>query len=55
MFYSLLGRMVWFGLKLFLRRKYGPTYVPKSLLAGGTVAVAIALTLAILRATRSDS
>ena len=30
MFYSLVGRMVWFGLKLFLRNKYGPTYVPKS-------------------------
>ena len=41
MFYSLLGRTVWFGLKLFLRRKYGPTYVPKSLLAGATVAVAV--------------
>ena len=52
MFYSLLGRVVWFGLKFALRRKYGPTYVPKSLLAGGTVAVAQALTLAILRATR---
>ena len=25
MFYSLLGRVVWYGLKLFLRRKYGPT------------------------------
>ena len=35
MFYSLLGRTVWYGLKLFLRRKYGSTYVPKSLLAGG--------------------
>jgi len=34
MFYSLLGRIVWAGLKLFLRRKYGRTYVPKSLLAG---------------------
>jgi hypothetical protein len=54
MFYSLLGRVVWYGLKLFLRRKYGPTYVPKSLVAGGTVAVAIAVTVAILRATRSD-
>jgi hypothetical protein len=54
MFYSLLGRMVWYGLKLFLRRKYGPTYVPKSLLAGGTVAVAIAVTLAVLRARSSD-
>jgi hypothetical protein len=28
--------------------------VPKSVLAGGTVAVAIALTLAILRATRDS-
>ena len=46
--------MVWFGLKFALRRKYGPTYVPKSLLAGGAVAVAIALTLAILRATRDS-
>ena len=42
MFYSLLGRMVWYGLKLFLRHKYGPTYVPKSLVAGGTVAIALA-------------
>ena len=55
MFYSLLGRMVWFGLKFFLRRKYGPTYVPKTLLAGGTVAVAIAVTVAVLRAARSAS
>ena len=46
MFYSLLGRIVWFGLKTFLRRKYGPTYVPKSVLAGGTVAVALAVSLA---------
>jgi hypothetical protein len=54
MFYSLLGRLVWHGLKLFLRRKYGRTYVPKPLLAGGTVAVAIAVTLAVLRARSSD-
>ncbi|MDA0185683.1 hypothetical protein OJ997_35590 [Solirubrobacter phytolaccae] len=54
MFYSLLGRVVWFGLKFVLRRKYGPTYVPKSLLAGGTIAVAIAVTLAVLRATRDS-
>jgi hypothetical protein len=53
MFYSLLGRMVWSGLKLFLRRKYGSTYVPKSLIAGGTVAAAAAVTVAILRASRS--
>ena len=42
MFYSLLGRMVWYGLKLFLRSKYGSTRVPKSLLAGGTVALGVA-------------
>lgn len=54
MFYSLLGRLVWFGLKVVLRRKYGRTYVPKSVLAGGTVALAIGVTLAILRATRDS-
>jgi hypothetical protein len=54
MFYSLLGRVVWFFAKLVLRRKYGPTYVPKSLLAGGTIAIGVALTLAILRATRDS-
>ena len=45
MFYSLLGRIVWNGLKLVLRRKYGPTYVPKpivaALLAGLLAAVAL--------------
>jgi hypothetical protein len=55
MFYSLLGRTVWYGLKLFLRTKYGPSYVPKSLLAGGTVAVAVAVTVAVLRARSDDA
>jgi hypothetical protein len=50
MFYSLLGRIVWWGLKLSLRRKYGPTYVPKPVLAGGAVAVGAALALIVLRA-----
>ena len=54
MFYSLLGRTVWFGLKVFLRRKYGSTYVPKRLLAGGTVAIAVAVTVAVLRARSTD-
>ena len=53
MFYSLLGRTVWYGLKLFLRMKYGPTYVPKSLVAGGAVAVAVAV--AVLRARSDDA
>jgi len=54
MFYSLLGRIVWHGAKLFLRRKYGPTYVPKSALAAGTVAVAVAVALALLRSRSGD-
>ncbi len=53
MFYSLLGRTVWFGLKLFLRNKYGQTNARKSLLAGATVAVGVAVGVAVLRA-RSD-
>jgi ABC-type uncharacterized transport system permease subunit len=55
MFYSLLGRVVWYGLKLFLRRKYGPTYVPKSLIAGGTVAVAVGVIVAVLRARSGNA
>lgn len=54
MFYSLLGRVVWFALKLVLRRKYGPTYVPKSLLAGGTVALALAVAMFFLRARDAE-
>ena len=54
MFYSLLGRTVWYGLKLFLRRKYGSTHVPKSLLAGGTLAIVVAVTVAVLRNRSGD-
>jgi hypothetical protein len=54
MFYSLLGRLVWNGLKAYLRLKYGRLLVPKPLLAGGTVAVAIGVMLALQR-SRSAS
>ena len=54
MFYSLLGRVVWWGLKLFLRRKYGSTYVPKPVLAGAFVAL-FAVVAVILSRSRSDS
>ncbi len=54
MFYSLLGRVVWWGLKLFLRRKYGRAYVPKPVLAGALVAV-LAVVAVILGRSRSDS
>ena len=39
MLYRLLGMLVWNGSKALLRRKYGPTYLPKSVLAGAAVAV----------------
>jgi hypothetical protein len=54
MFYSLLGRVVWWGLKLFLRRKYGSTYVPKPMLAGAVIALVAAVALIVGR-SRSDS
>jgi hypothetical protein len=46
MFYSLLGRVVWFAAKRFLRHRYGRLYVPKPLIAGGVLAIAIAIALA---------
>ncbi len=52
MFYKLLGMLVWNGGKLFLRRKYGRTYVPKPLVAGGIVAVVAGV--AILAARRDS-
>jgi hypothetical protein len=53
MFYKLLGMVVWNGAKLFLRRKYGPTYAPKPLLAGGIIAIVAAV--AILASRRDSS
>ena len=53
MVYKLLGMLVWNGAKVILRRKYGPTYAPKPLLAGGIIAVVAAV--AILAARREAS
>jgi hypothetical protein len=53
MFYKLLGMVVWNGAKLFLRRKYGPTYAPKPLLAAGVIAVVAGV--AVLVARRESS
>jgi hypothetical protein len=49
MFYKLLGMAVWNGGKFVLRRKYGPTYAPKPLLAGGLLAIVAAVALLIAR------
>lgn len=53
MLYKLLGILVWNGAKVLLRQKYGPTYLPKSVLAGGAVVAAVGVGL-LVRA-RSDS
>jgi hypothetical protein len=49
MFYKLLGMAVWKGAKLFLRRRYGPTYVPKPLLAGLLLLAVAGLAAVLLR------
>ena len=53
MFYKLLGMLVWNGAKVMLRRKYGPTYAPKPLLAGGIIAIVAGV--AILASRRDSS
>jgi hypothetical protein len=49
MFYRLLGMAVWNGGKLFLRRRYGRTYVPKPLIAGVVLAAAGGVALLLTR------
>jgi hypothetical protein len=44
MFYTLLGRLVWFAAKWFVRRKYGSA-APKVGIAAGVLAVALAAVL----------
>jgi hypothetical protein len=53
MFYRLLGMLVWNGGKLFLRRKYGPTYAPRPLVAG--LILAVVAGVAILASRRESS
>ena len=49
MLYKLLGMVVWNGGKFVLRRRYGPTYAPKPLLAGGVLAIVAAVALVVAR------
>ena len=49
MLYKLLGMVVWNGGKFVLRRRYGPTYAPKPLLAGGVLAIVAAVALLVAR------
>jgi hypothetical protein len=43
MFYSLLGRVVWFGAKWYVRRRYGHLRPPKPVLAGSVFALVLAV------------
>jgi hypothetical protein len=53
MFYKLLGMAVWKGARFFLRRRYGPTYAPKPLLAAGVIAIVAGV--AVLASRRESS
>ena len=53
MFYKLLGMAVWNGAKVFLRRKYGSTYAPKPLLAGGILAIVAGVAIIAARGAKS--
>ena len=52
MLYKILGMFVWKGGKVFLRRKYGPTYAPAPVVAG-SLAVALIGVLALAK-SRDD-
>jgi hypothetical protein len=54
MLYKLLGMAVWNGGKLFLRRRYGSTYVPKPVLAGAALGVIAGVALLAARHSGSD-
>ena len=45
MFYSLLGRFVWFAAKWYLRRRYGHLRPPRPVLAGSVLVLALAAVL----------
>ena len=53
MLYTLIGKAVVKAAKLFLRRKYGKTYLPKPLVAGGLVALMVGLLLLLGRRDQS--
>jgi hypothetical protein len=49
MFYRLLGMAVWKALKLFLRRRYGKTYLPRPVIAGLLLLVIGAIVAVVTR------
>jgi hypothetical protein len=55
MFYKLLGYVVWNGGKVFLRKRYGSSYVPKGVLIGGAVAAVGGAALVAAASRRNGS
>ena len=49
MVYRFIGRLVVKGVKALLRYKYGPTMMPRPVLAGAVVAVVVGVALAASR------
>jgi hypothetical protein len=45
MFYSLLGRIVWFAGKRYVRHRYGHLRPPRPVLAGSILMLALAVVL----------
>jgi hypothetical protein len=55
MFYKLLGYLVWNGGKVFLRTRYGSTYLSKPVLAGVAAATVGGIVLALVAGKRDSS
>jgi hypothetical protein len=53
MIYTLIGKAVVKGARIYLRRRYGPTYAPKPVLAGAVVVAVVAT--AVLAGRRDNS
>jgi len=53
MLYKLLGMAVWKGGKLLMRRKYGPTYTPKPVMAGALALAVVGVLLLVKRDSSS--
>ena len=54
-FYKLLGMAVWNGGRLYLRRRYGSTYLPKPVLAGAAVALVSGVAVAVAASRRNGN
>ena len=53
-FFKFLGMLVWTGGKVYLRQRYGRTYVPKPLLAAAIAGGLALLVLAVKRNGTSE-